>query len=298
MRLAVLGSGSSGNAVVIESGPAGGPGGARRRLLLDAGFSRRQILRRFRHVLETAGELPDDPRREKEIRFDALLLTHEHGDHVRGADVLVRRHGVGVWATEGTLESSKLSTGAREHARVVRSGHPFEVAGFQADPFHVPHDAREPIGFVVEDATGRRVGLVADIGSRSRLAWSKLRDLDVLILETNHDLQMLRTGPYPWSLKERVASRHGHLSNADAAEGLREALQSNGDRLRTVVCYHLSRTNNDPRLVADRIGEVLEREGSAAEVVIACQDAPTPWLAVPEPIAVHRPPVRQLGLFA
>ena len=143
----------------------------------------------------------------------------------------------------------------------------------------IPHDASEPVGFVVEDPCGRRVGLVADVGCRTSLAWGRLRDLDVLIIETNHDLDMLRNGPYPWALKQRVAGRHGHLSNREAAEGLPELV---GDRLRWVVLYHLSRTNNLPALAAAAIGETLDREGCPAQMAVTEQDRPTPWLEVTE----------------
>jgi phosphoribosyl 1,2-cyclic phosphodiesterase len=151
------------------------------------------------------------------------------------------------------------------------------VAGFVVEPFMIPHDASEPVGFVVEDPCGRRIGLVADLGCRTSLAWGRLRDLDLLILETNHDLDMLRNGPYPWSLKQRVAGRHGHLSNREAAEGLPELI---GDRLRWVVLYHLSRTNNLPALAAAAVGETLDREGCSAQMAVSEQDHPTPWLEV------------------
>ena len=305
MRLAVLGSGSSGNALVVES--------AGRRLLVDAGFSRRQIELRLKKVQDAAGEvepsqgcssrdaLPKDPRYDKpDVAFDAMVLTHEHGDHVAGVEVLARRTGVEVWATRGTLDGAKLSDKARERTRVLRSGEPREIAGFQVEPFSIPHDAREPVGFVIEDTTGRRVALVADLGARTRLAWSKLRDLDALILETNHDLQMLRNGPYPWSLKQRVSSRHGHLSNDEAALGVQEALEDTGDRLQMLVCYHLSRTNNDPDLAGAVVGEMLDRESSRARVVVTRQDEPTGWLDVQAPplVATRPQPVSdQLSLF-
>ncbi len=263
MRLAVLGSGSGGNSLVIESGG--------RRLLIDAGFSCRQIERRLASLGEDARSL------------DALLLTHEHQDHCRGADVLARRYGLPIYATPGTLDSCSLGTEAKEMTRNVRSGRPFEVPeapGFRIEAFGVPHDAREPVGFVVEDDDGCRAGLVADLGSRSQLAWGRLRDLDCLVIETNHDLQMLRTGPYPWHLKQRVASRHGHLSNREAAAG---AVELAGDRLRSVVLYHLSNTNNLPALAAQAMGERLERAGSSAQIVISSQDEPTPWVEMERP---------------
>jgi phosphoribosyl 1,2-cyclic phosphodiesterase len=207
----------------------------------------------------------------------ALLLTHEHSDHVCGADVLTRRYRLPVYATDGTRDGSKLAPEVRERCRRLASGLPVEVAGFQVEPFAIPHDAAEPVGFTIEDSEGHRVGLAADLGSRSRLAWGRMADLDCLVLETNHDLGMLRNGPYPWSLKQRVAGSHGHLSNEDAAGGVPELV---GDLLRWVVCYHLSQTNNSPALAAETIGEVLDREGSRARVELTWQDRPTGWLEV------------------
>jgi phosphoribosyl 1,2-cyclic phosphodiesterase len=119
--------------------------------------------------------------------------------------------------------------------------------------------------------------VVADLGTTSRLAWGRLVDLDVLILETNHDLEMLRSGPYPWPLKQRVAGRHGHLSNREASQGIPELLS---DRLGWVVLYHLSRTNNLPELAAESVGEQLVREGSDARLCVTSQLEPTDWLAV------------------
>ena len=259
MRVAVLGSGSGGNAVVVE-----GSGG--RRILIDAGFSCRELERR----LELVGLAGSD--------LHALVLTHEHVDHARGAERFAARHGLPVYATAGTLQGAPLPDDDPElPVVVIRSGEPCEAAGFRLEAFAVPHDAREPIGIVVEDGDGCRVGLVADLGTRSQLAWGRLRELDVLLLETNHDLDMLRNGPYPWPLKQRVAGRHGHLSNGDAADGLPELLC---DRLRWVAPYHLSRTNNLPALAAAVVSEALARAGSRARAEITCQARPTPWMEV------------------
>lgn len=256
MRAAVLGSGSGGNSLIVESGG--------RRLLIDAGFSCRQIERRLASLGDDASHL------------DALLVTHEHQDHCRGAEVLLRRYQIPVYATAGTFKGTKwkLEPGV---ARTIRSGRPFYEAGFEIEPFKVPHDAREPVGFVIEDEHGCRLGLVADLGSRSQLAWGRLRDLDCLVIEANHDLQMLRTGPYPWHLKQRVAARHGHLSNHDAAAGLDDLVD---DRLRSVVLYHVSRTNNLPALAAHEIGEKLSATGSTAEMVVSSQDKPSSWIEI------------------
>ena len=228
-----------------------------------------------------------------------LTLDTEHQDHVRGADCLARRHGVPIYGTAGTLRHAKLSDAAMDLTTTIRSGEPFEITrrggsddgsdrdderngffaatGFRVEAFRLPHDAHEPVGFVVEDGSGRRLGLVSDLGSRSRLAWGRLRDLDALVIETNHDLSLLRNGPYPWHLKQRVASRKGHLSNLEAARGVAELLD---DRLRHVVLYHLSRTNNRPELATEAIAETLQRHGSKAELVLTCQDEITPWIAV------------------
>jgi len=257
LRVGILGSGSGGNAVVVESGG--------RRILIDAGFSCRELTRRM-------ALLDVDPK-----SISALILTHEHQDHCRGADAFARRYKVPVLATAGTRQLAGLKEDRFRSTVLIRSGEPREVAGFVIEPFLIPHDAAEPVGFVVEDAFGRRLGLVADIGCRTSLAWGRLRDLDVLLLETNHDLDMLRNGPYPWSLKQRVAGRHGHLSNREAAEGLPELM---GGRLSWVALYHLSRTNNLPALAAAAIGEALDREGCSARLAVTEQFHPTPWLEV------------------
>ncbi len=257
MRVCVLGSGSSGNAVVVESQGV--------RLLLDAGFSCRELERRMR-------SMAIEPK-----SIAAVLLTHEHEDHVRGVARFAGRHDIPIWATEGTVAGAKLRGATAAPLRTLHSGKPVEVAGFQVEPFAIPHDAREPVGFVLEDGFGRRLGLVADLGARSRLAWGRLRDLDVLLLETNHDLEMLRSGPYPWSLKQRIAGGHGHLSNRAAAEGLPELLT---DRLRAVVLYHLSRTNNLPALAFEAIAEQLDSAACAASVVVSDQFEPLPWIDI------------------
>lgn len=243
--------------MVVESGSF--------RLLIDAGFSCRELEKRMRLV----GVEPESIR--------ALLLTHEHEDHVRGADRFARKHELPVYLTGGTRLGTALGDEVAARVTRIESGRPFEVGPFGIEAFEIPHDAREPVGFVLQDGGGHRLGLVSDIGCQTQLAWGRLFELDLLILETNHDLEMLRNGPYPWPLKQRVASRHGHLSNREAADGLPELLS---DRLRAVVLYHLSRTNNSPALAAAEIAETLVREGSSAEVVITGQFEPTAWLEV------------------
>lgn len=257
LRIVVLGSGSGGNALIVESEGY--------RVLVDAGFSPRELERRMAQVGVEPGSL------------GAVLLTHEHRDHIQGADRFTRRFRLPIYATQGTLEASGLAADGDRPTLPLRSGEPCEVGSLQVEPFALPHDAREPVGLVIQDGRGRRIGLVADLGSRSRLAWGRLMDLDLLVLECNHDLEMLRAGPYPWALKQRVASRHGHLSNREAAEGAVELLC---DRLRWVVLYHLSRTNNLPALAAATVGEALAVAGSRAEIVVTDQKRPTGWIEI------------------
>jgi phosphoribosyl 1,2-cyclic phosphodiesterase len=257
LRAAVLGSGSGGNAVVVESNGC--------RVLIDAGFSCKELERRMRLV----GIEPST--------IAAVLLTHEHEDHIKGVDRFARKHRLPVYLTAGTMLGTVLGDEVVPRTVRIESGRPFEVGPFAVEAFAIPHDAREPVGFVLQDGAGRRLGLAGDIGCRTQLAWGRLADLDCLLLETNHDLEMLRSGPYPWALKQRVAGRHGHLSNREAADGLPELLAT---RLRFVVLYHLSRTNNLPALAAAEVAETLAREGSAAEIVISSQFEPSSWLEV------------------
>ena len=257
LRAAVLGSGSGGNAVVVESNGF--------RVLIDAGFSCKELERRMR----LAGIDP--------ASIGAVLLTHEHEDHIKGVDRFARKHRLPVYLTAGTMLGTVLGEEVVPRTVRIESGRPFEVGPFAVEAFSIPHDAREPVGFVLQDSAGRRLGLAGDIGGRTQLAWGRLADLDCLLIETNHDLEMLRSGPYPWALKQRVAGRHGHLSNREAADGLPELLAA---RLRYVVLYHLSRTNNLPALAAAEVAETLAREGSAAEIVISSQFEPSSWLEV------------------
>jgi phosphoribosyl 1,2-cyclic phosphodiesterase len=257
LRFCVLGSGSGGNCVVVESDGY--------RLLLDAGFSCREIERRLKLVQVSPKSIA------------AVVLTHEHEDHVRGVARFAGRHEIPVWATHGTLEAAGLRGDTAAPLHTLRPGAAVELPGFEVEAVPIPHDAREPVGLVVRDRAGRRLALLADLGCRSQAAWGRVRDVDAILLETNHDLDMLRNGPYPWVLKQRIASRHGHLSNRDAADGLPEMLH---DRLRWVVLYHLSRTNNLPALAHATVSEVLEREGSKAGVALADQDQPSDWMEV------------------
>lgn len=245
MRVTVLASGSQGNAVAIEAGETA--------ILIDCGVSCRQVERRLRWAgLEPA-------------RLAAVLLTHEHDDHVQGLEVFLRRYPVPVGATAGTVAAC---AGAFVPEVVLESGREVVMGSLTVLPFAVSHDAREPVGFVVRH-NGRQVGLLTDTGVATELVVARLEGCHALLLEANHDLDMLRHGPYPWPLKQRIASRTGHLSN-EQAQALLDRLVH--PQLRVVVGMHLSQQNNCPELVRRDLGRPLA--GSAVRLAVARQDEP------------------------
>jgi phosphoribosyl 1,2-cyclic phosphodiesterase len=254
IRLTVLGSGSAGNATCIEADGA--------RVLVDAGFSCRELAGRLRAV----GVEPD--------RIDGLLITHEHSDHVRGAARFSRTFGVPVYCTAATFSAAGLDQdGVHAHAE-VGAGRPFAVGALSIHPFPVPHDAADTLGFVLA-CGGRRIGYATDLGHGAAPVREALRDCDLLILESNHDVEMLRSGPYPEIIKQRVLGRHGHLDNEAAAAILEEVA---GERTRRVVLAHLSRTNNRPDLALRAARATFDRAGRHAPAIHpAGQWSPTPW---------------------
>ncbi|MCG6964814.1 MAG: MBL fold metallo-hydrolase [Acidobacteria bacterium] len=230
MDLVVLATGSSGNAALLSSRGS--------TLLIDAGISNLAIRRR----LEAVGRSVDE--------VQAVLLTHEHSDHTRGLEVLTRHCGVEVWATAGTWGQLALRTnGGGELA----SGRELQFGDFLVTPVATSHDAAEPVAFVIDDGEVR-VGLCTDTGVVTPLLAERLRGCDLLLLETNHDGDMLRNGPYPWVLKQRIASRHGHLANHQAAEALDRLVSP---RLKGVVGMHLSAENNRPEIVLETLQSAL-----------------------------------------
>lgn len=253
-EFAVLGSGSGGNSVVLRRG--------KDVVLLDAGFSCRDLERRLRVV-------GIEPR-----QVGAVVLTHEHSDHCRGLPRFAQRFKPRIYGTRGTFTARSLRRLPHEEVRFDR---PFAALGFEFSAVPVPHDAREPAGYVIEDAGGGRLALMSDLGTRTERCWRALVDLDALILESNHDAYLLETGPYPYALKRRVASRRGHLSNVQATLGVEELLD---DRLRTLVLYHLSRTNNRPEVAEAEMLELFARVGGAPRLEVSEQFEPGPWLAL------------------
>lgn len=277
MRVHILGSGSEGNAVVLESD--------RQCILVDAGFGVRELARRLRSV---------DIEPEA---VTALIVTHEHGDHVRGAGAAARRWNWPVYATAGTLKtddrrrsetngrrmaeggarmaetempislaidpavSPKAGTSRKKRVvkHVVDTQNEVELEDFSIRFVKAPHDAREPVALIATTrSTGERVGIAYDLGHLTERFIKNFADVDVLILESNHDGAMLRTGPYPWSLKQRVAGPNGHLSNAEAALMARSCTHRG---LRHVVLCHLSQVNNRPEIALKTMQSALRGSG-------------------------------------
>lgn len=223
MRLIVLASGSSGNAALIESGGRG--------VLLDAGISCRETLRR----LASAGAA--------DVTIDALLLTHEHVDHVAGARVLARRLGVPVIATRGTLEGAARYLADVPETIAISRQEAFDIGGMKVRSFPTPHDGRESCCYTFSDSRGTRIGVATDSGTFTAAMAEALEGCAVLGLEANHDERMLAEGPYPWFLKQRISGERGHLSNAAAAAAIERLCWSG---LSHVFALHLSEQNNTP----------------------------------------------------
>jgi phosphoribosyl 1,2-cyclic phosphodiesterase len=292
MRMTVLASGSKGNSTLVSS--------SRTRILVDAGLSCRELLKRMRRADE-------DP-----AAIDALLITHEHQDHVQGVAVLARKLGVPVYFTQAThrawmrwmmphkrmtyaawlalrqqnpAEREEETKCAGEPATTRRedpcnlpgveyfaAGSGFWIGDIAITPFTIPHDAADPVGFVFE-ADGVRMAIATDLGYMPPNVKMAIRNCDVLMLESNHDLEMLRDGPYPWSVKQRVMSRVGHLSNEAASDFLEKNYDGNASY---VVLAHLSECNNLPELARVTAERALRDRMSllANKLLLAQQDSP------------------------
>lgn len=243
MRVCLLASGSKGNAIYIETRES--------RVLVDAGLSAREIEARLAAIGVRGDEL------------DAVLLTHEHSDHCRGLGPLVRRHRLPLFVHSKTL-GAMPNLGKIEEVREFDSGSRIHFRDLEIGVFATTHDASAPVGFTLTGGQGQ-VGIATDLGIATRLVKDALQKSRVLILESNHDEEMLRDGPYPWPLKQRVRSNHGHLSNAASADLLQALLW---DGLEAVFLAHLSEVNNLPALAAASADRVLTAQGCCRPQVI------------------------------
>ena len=249
-----LGSGSAGNAALVRCGATA--------FLVDAGLSAKQLTAR----LAACGVQPD--------HLAGILLTHEHGDHTSSLKVLLGRHGLPVYCN--ALTARALQDGGLKHAnwKLFQTGSEFSLGEFSVRAFPVPHDAADPVGFRIS-AAGACLGVLTDLGYATRLIFDALRGVQALLIETNYDEALLQKDTKrPWSVKQRILSRHGHLSNAAAASVLAELEAP----LHQVILGHLSRDCNSPQLATDSVVQALAGRGRA--IHCAGQDEPSPALRV------------------
>ncbi len=253
VRVVVLGSGSRGNSTLVAT--------EKTRLLVDAGFSKKETYERLAAV------------GEKCHGFDALVISHEHSDHVRGLGALALSHKVPVYINAATLDAIHCDRRLKAF-EVFSAGQKFTIGDIEITPFSVPHDAVDPVAFTLE-AEGIRIGLVTDLGCIPELVKQHVRGCQCLIFESNHDLEMLKVGPYPWHVKQRVMSRQGHLSNRATAEFL--SVDFDG-AAQVLVLAHLSENNNHPEIARlsalDALAERRSRS-NGVELHLASQSAPT-----------------------
>ncbi len=233
MRFASLGSGSKGNALLIEANGT--------RVLLDCGFGLAEVTARISRLGLEASDV------------NAIIVTHEHGDHGAGVSKLAARHGIPVYLTRGTLSGLGREGRSIVNPRLIDAYTPFTIGDAQVTPYTVPHDAREPVQFVVSDGAVR-LGVLTDTGCPTPHIAQALSGVDALVLECNHDLDMLMNGPYPAQLKQRISGRLGHLSN-DASAELVRAMDCT--RLQHVLAAHLSEKNNTPELARAALAGAL-----------------------------------------
>jgi len=273
LRLRVLGSGSTGNATVVEGGGV--------RILVDAGLGPRQLQERL-------GSAGVDP-----ATIDIVLLSHEHGDHARGAAAFVSKWGMPLAGTQGTWQAAGFGAVDLPGYEVLEPGETLRLGDLTVRTVAVPHDAAGPVAFVVS-ADGVSFGHATDLGHLSSDLVGALRGCHTVLLESNFDPAMLRDGPYPWSLKERILGPLGHLSNGDVGRYLERGL---GNECRQVVLAHLSQKNNHPDLALLTAEEALQRGGRDQTSVTLAASGGTDWIRVQAGAEAADPETGQLRLF-
>jgi phosphoribosyl 1,2-cyclic phosphodiesterase len=258
LKFASLGSGSEGNALVVEVTTSA----TVTRLMMDCGFGLAETELR----LGRAGLAPD--------ALDAIVVTHEHADHIGGVARFVRKHRIPVWLTHGTAKVLRDTSLPAALLHYVDPHSCFAIGDIEVTPYYVPHDANEPVQYVFSDGAAR-LGVLTDTGTLTEHIENTLSGCDALVLECNHDLDMLMNGPYPASLKRRVAGKFGHLDNGTAA-GLLGRIDCTN--LKHVIAAHLSKSNNSPELARAALAEKLGCE--SGWIGIADQALGFEWRAV------------------
>jgi len=258
MKICLLGSGSKGNSIYIENRSTA--------IIIDQGFSYIELKRR----LESRGL--------DESKINGILVTHEHDDHIRGAGVTARKLGIPVYGTKGTLYSKKNIFNGDETLNTIERGTPFTVGSMEILPFTVSHDAVDPVQFRIS-AGKKKISVATDLGYVSNLVTECIRNSDIVIVEANHDVEMLKNGPYSWELKQRIMSRTGHLSNRNAAETLFN-VSSKRTGLRAVL-VHLSEENNRADLAEKEVRDLFKSfDRPIRQLVIATQNEATEIIEV------------------
>lgn len=257
LQFSLLGSGSSGNAILVKSRTT--------KILVDNGLSFKQLALRTAAVGETLDGL------------DAIVVTHEHGDHVMGIGVLTRKVRAPVYMTRGTFENLPGSLGVLGDIIIFEAGATLHIGNLEILSFSVSHDAADPVGFVVR-AEGAQFGLATDLGHISHLVKTRLAGSHALVIESNYCPELLRTGEYPPKIQQRIRGRQGHLSNEDMCSLLHALLH---DALQHVIVVHISENNNTPALVEQRVRGVLKSHPAA--MYLATRDVPTPLFQVVRP---------------
>jgi phosphoribosyl 1,2-cyclic phosphodiesterase len=260
MRFSSLGSGSEGNALLVAAGSKNaGPGAGPTQVLMDCGFGLQDTVRRMARL----GVSPE--------ALSGIVVTHEHGDHIGGVARLARKYNLPVWLTHGTLRVQTKAFAGIADIREIDPQLAFVIGDLEITPYPVPHDAAEPVQFVFSDGA-RRLGVLTDTGCSTAHIEQTLSGCDALVLECNHDAELLMNGDYPYSLKQRVGGRYGHLNNQEAA-GILASLDKS--RLQHLVAAHLSRKNNTPELAVRALSAAARCEESW--VGVASQEEGFDW---------------------
>ena len=253
MKISILGSGSLGNSIFIESDTV--------KLLIDAGFSCKKIEEKLREI------------DEKLENIDGLLITHEHGDHIIGAGIISRKYGIPIYITRESYKKVEIKLGKIESENLNFISGNFKIKKLNIEPFDVMHDAERTLGFLLINSYGKKIAVSTDIGYVDNTVNEKFKEVDIMVIESNYDYQMLMNCSYPWDLKERVKGRNGHLSNGSAGKFICEVYSK---KLKKVYLAHVSKDSNDYSLVMNSITEELKRNEIELHVEIATQDKVTP----------------------
>jgi len=258
VQLTILGSGSAGNCAYVET--------AETRLLIDAGFSLRQIRQRLAGI----GRAPEN--------LTGILITHEHSDHIAGLAQLTGKLRIPVYCNRLTHEEIQFQQDFKFDCRQFATGASFEIGDIVVETFSIPHDAQDPVGFLLR-ANGANVGFLTDLGHATKLVLERVRPAHALVLESNHDVKMLQDCPRrPWSLKQRILGRHGHLSNEAAADAAQEIMTA---ELKHLYLGHLSRECNQPALANRVMAERLQKIGAThVRLEVTSQDVPCATLSL------------------